>query len=670
MPLQGYGLLIGRVTGARPPRKGSAHWVLFVQPGDPKHPSYRVAVNFQNTHHRGPSEAQYQIVNFSGRGPGAALMREIRALGEPKNFLAADSRSDIPRLDFVRDEILNLNKFKDLRVGDTTLEKSFGAALTNAQKSGSDTLVAVFGTGYPLDPDTGQSVPTGYTGIENIHMNQGAMNLINNPPHYHENAPGQDGGIIFYSASMAQGYFVKFATQTVETRDDGHPAVTGVKEIDNVSRAIRKAIMPPMPKPSERYALMATSHASASKKKTKVARAPLKSGATNSSGYVFADFDPQDATGQWIADKDDNYLTPFVQSWGKGKVKGPVPSPKSYPTMDLSSVVGNTPPGYSKNTGTQQIAFDIMGDSGGATSEKLEQSVTDLLSAYAQKSPPAFLFHVGDVVYYYGEQDYYYGQFYEPFRAYPAPIFAIPGNHDGVIYNTKMQSLDAFQKAFCAPSPQNWPGSGGIRRTSMTQPGVYFTLDALLVSIIGLYSNCGESFGYLDQQQLVFLYKELVRLKALRAKDNRAVILAIHHFPRWFPAAPGKKKQKDPTSDAIDAACAKAGFWPDAVICGHAHLYQRVVRPNGNQHIPYIMAGDGGYGLKANEELGKDYMADVVKGNTKMGFVRVEGGFVRATVSQPAKGDPTLTFNFHSVKQTGTQPEDSCVLNLRTRQVV
>ena len=77
------------------------------------------------------------------------------------------------------------------------------------------------------------------------------------------------------------------------------------------------------------------------------------------------------------------------------------------------------------------------------------------------------------------------------------------------------------------------------------------------------------------------------------------MLLAIHHFPRWFPG------QKDPNSTAIDAACKKTGLRPDAVICGQAHLYQRVVRQDTGQDIPYIMAGAGGYGIRANEEVGK-----------------------------------------------------------------
>jgi hypothetical protein len=47
----------------------------------------------------------------------------------------------------------------------------------------------------------------------------------------------------------------------------------------------------------------------------------------------------------------------------------------------------------------------------------------------------------------------------------------------------------------------------------------------------------------------------------------------------------------------IDAACKAAGLWPDLVLSGHAHLYQRFTRTVGpnNQQTPYITAGSGGY---------------------------------------------------------------------------
>ena len=75
----------------------------------------------------------------------------------------------MPRLDFVRGGIIDPNKFKDLPTGANPLRQTFEKALADAaaaERSGA--LVAVFGSGYPVDPQTGKAVPTGFTGIENI----------------------------------------------------------------------------------------------------------------------------------------------------------------------------------------------------------------------------------------------------------------------------------------------------------------------------------------------------------------------------------------------------------------------------------------------------------------------------------------------------------------------
>ena len=225
-----------------------------------------------------------------------------------------------------------------------------------------------------------------------------------------------------------------------------------------------------------------------------------------------------------------------------------MPTPRSYPLLTLTSVVGANPPGYTSAGGSQSIAFDVIGDSGAPSQQKLigyEQKVADLMARDAATRRRPSCYHVGDVVYFYGEENYYYGQFYEPFRAYPAPIFAIPGNHDGATYDAADGVARRLPEAFCAKTPGRWLGAGGILRSTMTQPGVYFTLDAPLVSIVGLYSNCGESLGWLDAQQLTFLYNELVRLKAKRKNGLPAVILAIHHLPRWFPEPEGPDEHAD-----------------------------------------------------------------------------------------------------------------------------
>jgi hypothetical protein len=144
------------------------------------------------------------------------------------------------------------------------------------------------------------------------------------------------------------------------------------------------------------------------------------------------------------------------------------------------------------------------------------------------------------------------------------------------------------------------------------------------------------------------------------------VILAIHHFPRWFPG----QKPADPTSAAIDATCKKAGFWPDAVICGHAHLYQRVVRQDVGQDVPYVLSGAGGYAVTPGEEVGKSYMAQITANGSRLGFKMFESGYVRASVTSPARGDPTLRFEYRSVKPASNDPDDVCTLNLRTGKLV
>jgi hypothetical protein len=90
-----------------------------------------------------------------------------------------------------------------------------------------------------------------------------------------------------------------------------------------------------------------------------------------------------------------------------------------------------------------KIVFHAAGDTGASNEGKYanELRVCDQLTSDCRtandKNHPAFLFQLGDVVYDFGESEYYYDQFYDPFRNYPAPIFAIPGNHDSFVVPSK-----------------------------------------------------------------------------------------------------------------------------------------------------------------------------------------------------------------------------------------
>jgi hypothetical protein len=251
------------------------------------------------------------------------------------------------------------------------------------------------------------------------------------------------------------------------------------------------------------------------------------------------------------------------------------------------------------------IVFHSVGDTGPITSPENQSTVADKMADDFKEDDsadvPSFFFHLGDVVYSFGEAKYYYDQFYEPYRNYPAPIFAIAGNHDGMVYSGDgSPSLEAFRNNFCSATFEKRPEAGSLHRTSMIQPGVYFTLDAPFVRIIGLYSNVLEDPGVISSQgdknspvgdqQIAFLKEQLSAAKEYKG----ALLIAVHHPP--FTG--GSHHGGSPRMLAeIDQACKDAGVWPHAVLSGHAHNYQRFTRTVNNNDIPYIIAGSGGHAV-------------------------------------------------------------------------
>jgi hypothetical protein len=277
-------------------------------------------------------------------------------------------------------------------------------------------------------------------------------------------------------------------------------------------------------------------------------------------------------------------------------------------------------------TGAGQIVFQAAGDTG-ATTAKLalqdEYDIVDKMVADFDETIPAnvpqFFYHLGDVVYSFGEHTYYYDQFYDAFRNYPAPIFAIPGNHDGLVApnapapgqqnptpGDPSLSLSAFYANFCTPDFQHSSDAVSLSRTTMIQPGVYFTLEAPLLRILGIYSNMlenpgiisstknptkkgAQSFPNVPDVQLDYLKAALTRVKTERFKG--AVILAVHHPPYTF----GKHVKSLVMLKEIDAICEEVGVWPHAVFSGHAHNYQRYTRTVDKRQIPYVVCGNGGH---------------------------------------------------------------------------
>src|SRR5580704_19274763 len=208
----------------------------------------------------------------------------------------------------------------------------------------------------------------------------------------------------------------------------------------------------------------------------------------------------------------------------------PIPPARSTAPMDLAAVIGSDAAQKIQNSG--KIVFHTVGDTGGIHSPQFQFAVADAM-AEDSASGAAFFYHLGDVVYYFGQDQYYFEQFYDPYRNYNAPIFAIPGNHDGAVYTGETaKSLDAFLANFCTAQPTRTLDSQGAVRTTMDQPGAYFTLNAPFVKFIGLYSNTSEggtegviSSTKVGTAQLTFLKQQLAAAVAERAKGQwRALV--------------------------------------------------------------------------------------------------------------------------------------------------
>ncbi|MBI1220179.1 MAG: metallophosphoesterase [Rhodobacteraceae bacterium] len=355
-----------------------------------------------------------------------------------------------------------------------------------------------------------------------------------------------------------------------------------------------------------------------------------------------------------------------------------------------------------------RIVFHVIGDSGAVSGGKVyehEVAVADQLTADCRGNDaanrPSFLYHLGDVVYNFGEAKYYYDQFYEPFRNYPAPIIAIPGNHDSfVIPGTPEQErpLDVFMRNFCVETPEVSVDAGSLHRTATTAPGVYFALDMPFARVIGLFSNALEDPGVISSEggrweavpdlQLAFLEAQLTKVRD--EKYNGAVLLAVHHPPFSYSQlgeAPATHGSSIAMLAQIDEICARVGLYPHAVLSGHAHNYQRYTRVidmgEGEHQVPFIVCGDGGHhvnqlvwshkGSRDEPGFGTDvsYLDADPKVNAK--GLRLEKyndrdyGYLRVDVTPDH-----LAIGYHTVGALGLAQSrtDKVTISLSTRRII
>ncbi len=351
----------------------------------------------------------------------------------------------------------------------------------------------------------------------------------------------------------------------------------------------------------------------------------------------------------------------------KGKLQA-IPKPRGEPTMTLSDVIGAQ--GATEIQQAEEISFHTLGDSGKGP-DTPEQFVAEAMAqdydvAHPGRSP-AFLFHLGDVIYGPGKDQGYRREFYEPFVHYPGKVIAIPGNHDGEVFpTTDPTTLKAFQANFCAPSQTVPAIAGTIYRETMNQPGVYWLLDTPLVQLVGLYSNSAENPGFISgpipgQAQLQWLVKTLQGIRQGRVGGQRkALIIATHHPP--FTA--GGHSPSTEMLTELDTSCTQAGIMPDLFLSGHAHSFQRYTRyvtSSGRaMEIPYIVAGTGGISDQAVPPATGARTGDHTFVKSRQGYGYL---LVRVTSTQ-------LTAKFVAVDGQTRSDFDTVTVDLGTNKLV
>ena len=547
--------------------------------------TFSVAVNVQS---QDLSEVLY-LIDYQFRPPQEDGLRALSP-----GLTKLDSKPGGLAIDFVRQKLVqpeDMNKLPKPSLGHGSQLLGAIQTLTAAAHQDPDSILYAFGSAFP-------------DGIHDIHMNQG-----NPPPHTGDNGTWRDGAVFLFLPGTQRwiGVFLAFQTQVWTTDARGNPAAV-VTEAAPVSFAVTESVA--------------------------------------ASPFIERSFA---ATRPTLAHPS------ATRPAGRGNQffhKLPAPTRPAPYRMALAEVLA---PEELARIGTNgRMVFHVAGDAGNAGHDlgyqlNVAKHMERQLTPPNPGDRPAFLYVLGDVVYFNGEDSKYASQFYDIYDFYKAPILAIPGNHDGDNLPDD-KSLAAFVKNFCAPTPAHPSAAHEAVRDAMTQPNPYWTLTSPLLTVIGLYSNVPEH-GLLDdpagadRPQEDWFQKELAE-----APRDRPVIVALHHPPYSLDKGHGASELM---AAVLERAMTKTGRVPAAVFTGHVHNYQRFTRQRGTAQIPYVICGCGGYPsfhqmLAAFTTPSATPWPDV----TLNSFEVTRKGFLRITVT-----NPLMTCEFFTVPLP-SEPED------------
>ncbi|MGV9277172.1 metallophosphoesterase family protein [Streptomyces griseosporeus] len=269
----------------------------------------------------------------------------------------------------------------------------------------------------------------------------------------------------------------------------------------------------------------------------------------------------------------------------------------------------------------ERFSFLVLGDPGEG-GEPQYAVVPGLLDAGRDT---AFAVVASDVIYPVGSADDYGTKFFRPYRDYPAPLYAVPGNHDWY------EDLGAFMRVFCGDAPplppeprprpltRAWlrsllwhrprPDDGrdldeqrklrGRPGQQAEQPGPYWAIDTGGIRIIGIDTGL---LGTVDAEQGAWLREVSRGPRPKVLITGSPLYVDGEHHP--CPVEGG---------GTVDDIVRDPAHHYVAAIGGDIHNYQRYPVDVGGRTIQYMVAGGGGAFTHATHTIPRVDIAGVTE---------------------------------------------------------
>lgn len=261
------------------------------------------------------------------------------------------------------------------------------------------------------------------------------------------------------------------------------------------------------------------------------------------------------------------------------------------------------------DAGREEISFLVTGDTGEG-----DASQYCLVPGLLNHADTSFMCITGDVIYPAGGANEYETKFYRPYQRYPAPIYAVPGNHDWY------DGLHGFMRHFCGARRRgrSTDGEGAAPRRSLPervllrllwreppapderkiermqalrgrpeqeahQPAPYFALEAGPLLLVGIDTGISDT---IDGEQGAWLER------VSRSSPKPKILLTGTPL---YADARRRPVRIEGTDTTVDDIVCEPGNRYLAAIGGDRHNYQRYpVRLGDGRTIQYIVSGGGG----------------------------------------------------------------------------